>query len=80
MPTWVFRALSLARKVPWKKVLAAVAWQMTRGRKYWDRLSPEERREVLDIAIRSRGRRSNLSNKELSRLGDLFAKIRASSP
>lgn len=67
-----------ARRVPWKKVLAAIAWLMTRGRMYWDRLTPDERREVLDIAVKSKGRRSNLSNAEQGRLVDLFAKIRGS--
>ncbi|HEY2715463.1 MAG TPA: hypothetical protein VGI73_04505 [Solirubrobacterales bacterium] len=65
-----------ARKVPWAKVVAAVAWLSTEGRQYWNRLSPRERREVLDIVAKSKGRRSNLTNAEQGRLVDLFAKIR----
>jgi TRAP-type C4-dicarboxylate transport system substrate-binding protein len=76
LPTWVFQALSAARKVPWKRVLAAIAWLMTRGRMYWDRLTPEERKEVRDLAVKSKGQRSNLTNAEQGRLIDLFAKIR----
>ncbi len=76
MPTWVFKALRTGRKVPWAKVLAAIVWLNTEGRRYWNRLTPGERREVRDLALRSRGRRSNLSNAEQGRLVDLFGKIR----
>ena len=76
MPAWVLQALSAARKVPWRKVLAAIVWLATSGRKYWDRLTPDERREVRDLAVKSKGKRSNLSKSELDRLVALFQKIR----
>jgi hypothetical protein len=76
VPIWVLRALRTARKVPWAKVLAAIVWLNTEGRRYWNRLSPDERREVRDLAVKSRGKRSNLSNAEQGRLVDLFGKIR----
>ena len=72
----MIQALTAARKVPWRRVLAAIAWLGTNGRKYWDRLSPDERREVRDLAIKSKGQRSNLSTKEMDRLVALFQKIR----
>ena len=76
MPTWVVQALTAARKVPWRKVLAAIAWLSTRGREYWGRLSPDERGEVRDLALKSKGRRANLSPAELDRLVALFRKVR----
>ena len=76
MPVWVAQALTAARKVPWRKVLAAIAWLSTRGREYWRRLTPDERREVRDLALKSQGRRSNLSAAEQDRLVALFQKIR----
>jgi hypothetical protein len=76
MPIWVFKALKGARKVPWSKVLAAIVWLSTEGRRYWNRLAPDERREVRDLAVKSRGRRSNLTNADQGRLVDLFSKIR----
>jgi hypothetical protein len=76
MPIWVVKALRAGRKVPWAKVLAAIVWLNTEGRRYWNRLSPGERREVRDLALKSRGRRSNLTNAEQGRLVDLFGKIR----
>jgi len=76
MPTWVIQALSAARRVPWRKVLAAIVWLSTQGREYWDRLSPDERREVRDLALKSKGKRSNLDLAEQDRLVTLFQKIR----
>ena len=76
MPLWVWHVLKAARRVPWTKVWAAVIWMSTVGRKYWDRLTPAERRELLDLMRKSRGRRSNLSKKQQDRLVKLFDKIR----
>lgn len=76
MPTWVVQALTTVRKVPWRKVLAAILWLNTEGRKYWNRLSPDERREVRDLALKSKGQRSNLSPEDEDRLILLFRKIR----
>lgn len=77
MIKWVAVAIRGARKVPWAKVMAAVVWLNTEGRRYWNRLSPKERREVLDLIAKSKGSRSNLTNAEQGRLVDLFGKIRA---
>ena len=75
MPAWVLQALTAARKVPWRKVLAAIVWLSTQGRQYWDRLTPDERREVRDLALKSKGKRSNLSNTEQDRLVVLFRAV-----
>jgi hypothetical protein len=76
MPTWVLQAISAVRKVPWRKVLAAIVWLNTEGRKYWNRLTPGERREVRQLALKSKGKRSNLTPEEQGRLVTLFQKIR----
>ena len=80
MPTWVSQAISAVRKVPWRKVLAAILWLNTEGRKYWNRLSPDERREVRDLAFKSKGSRSNLAPEDEDRLIVLFRKIRRPGP
>ena len=80
MPAWVLQAISAVRKVPWRKVLAAIIWLNTEGRKYWNRLSPEERREVRALALKSRGKRSNLTPDDEDRLILLFRKIRRPGP
>jgi hypothetical protein len=76
MPTWVLRTITTVRRVPWVKLVAAVTWLATEGREYWSRLTAPERREVRDLLVKSRGRRSNLSNAELGRLIDLLNKVR----
>jgi hypothetical protein len=75
MPVWVARALFFARRIPWARVWTAILWLRTSGRKYWDRLTPGERKEVLNLMRKSMGRRSNLSKRELDRLMELFRKI-----
>jgi hypothetical protein len=76
MPIWVWRVLKAARRVPWTKVWAAVIWLSTVGRKYWNRLTPAERKELLALMIESRGRRSNLTRKEQDGVLTLLDKIR----
>jgi hypothetical protein len=76
LPAWVLRALAAARKVPWTQVAAAVGWLATVGRQYWDRLAPEERREVFDLLRKSKGQKSNLSRTEQDRVAELLRKVR----
>ena len=76
MPVWVWRTLKAARRVPWTKVWAAVVWLSTVGREYWDRLDRKERREALDLMVKSKGNRSNLTRREQDRLVGLFNKVR----
>jgi hypothetical protein len=75
VPTWVRRVLA-ARSVPWAELLAAVAWLTTVGRAYWDRLDGDERRDALELLMKSRGERSNLTRREQLRLRRLFKKVR----
>jgi hypothetical protein len=77
MPTWVRQALAAARKVPWRRVIAAIVWLATAGREYWNRLTSDERRELLDLVKRSKGSRSNLSPTEQDRVVALLLKIRS---
>jgi hypothetical protein len=80
MPAWVLQAITAVRKVPWRRVLAAILWLNTQGREYWNRLSPDERREVFDLALKSKGSRSNLAPEDEDRLLILFRKLRRSGP
>jgi len=79
MPTWVWNALTAVRRVPWRKVVAAIIWLATSGREYWNRLSPQERRELWELVAKSRGRRSNLSATEQGRVVELLDKVRRGS-
>jgi TRAP-type C4-dicarboxylate transport system substrate-binding protein len=51
-------------------------WLGTSGREYWQRLTPKERKDLLDLMRKSRGRRSNLSKKEQDRVIELLDKVR----
>lgn len=75
MPAWVLKALTAARRVPWRRVMAAVAWLATAGRKYWNRLTPDERRELLDLVKKSKGKRSNLSKAQQDRVVTLLRRV-----
>jgi hypothetical protein len=72
----MLRVLTAARKVPWTRVIAAVGWLTTVGRKYWDRLTADERREVFDLLRKSKGQKSNLSKTEQDRVATLLNKVR----
>jgi TRAP-type C4-dicarboxylate transport system substrate-binding protein len=62
--------------VPWTRVIAAVGWLATVGKQYWDRLAPDERREVFDLLRKSKGEKSNLTTTEQDRVAALLEKIR----
>jgi hypothetical protein len=78
MPPWVSAALNLGKRIPWKRVFKATVWLVTAGRKYWDRLTPDERQEFLALTWKWRGRPPNLTKKEQARLNELFQKLRQS--
>jgi hypothetical protein len=76
MRAWVWRSLAASDQVPWAEVWAAVIWLTTLGRTYWDRLDATERREAVDLMVKSRGERLNLTRREQLRLWRLFRKVR----
>jgi hypothetical protein len=76
MPAWVFNVLLAARKASWGRVLAAIVWLRDSGGRYWERLTWQERREILNLARKSRGRRANLTKREQKRMVALLKAIR----
>lgn len=75
-PEWVFNVLLAARKTSWGRALAAIVWLRDSSGHYWERLTWRERREILDLARKSRGRRANLTKREQKRVVALFNAIR----
>ena len=73
---WVSRALLSARKMRWGRVLATIVWLRDAGERYWQRLTVQERREVLALARKSKGRKANLTKKEQKRVAALLREIR----
>jgi len=76
MPAWVFNVLLAVRKASWGRVLGAIVWLRDSGGPYWERLTWQERREILDLARKSRGRRANLTKREQKRMVALLRAIR----
>jgi hypothetical protein len=57
------------RRVPWMRVWLAAQWLYRQGRNRLERnLSERERRDLLDLMRKSKGRQSNLSSREQDRL------------
>ena len=49
-------------------------WLYAKGQQFWDNLTTAERRELGDTLRKSKGRRANLSAKEVDRLKTLVRK------
>jgi hypothetical protein len=61
-------AITALRRIPWVRVWVAAQWLYHQGRKRLEEnLSARERRELLELMRRSKGRRANLSAKEQDR-------------
>ena len=71
--TMANKLLSAARAVPMARLLAAGEIVMLAHR-HWHRLEPDERRRLLALVRRGRGRGRNLSVAERTELARLIAK------
>ena len=58
----------------WQEIRRRVHIVYQRGRRAWDALTPDERRELRDLVGKSRGRPRNLTAQERRRLGYLAGK------
>ncbi|MFL5907201.1 MAG: hypothetical protein ACJ75Z_06345 [Solirubrobacterales bacterium] len=65
------RSRFLAQRL-WLVAGLEVAWL---ARRHWRRLEPEERRRLLELARRSRGRPSRLSERERREAAELLEKV-----
>jgi hypothetical protein len=77
MPYWIAKraAPAIWRRIPWKMVWAVSLWLFEKGRERLDRnLDKGERSEFLNLIARSRGRPSNLGQREKARLKDIAGK------
>ena len=67
--------ISVAKRVPWMKVWATAAWLAKKGRdRLEDKLSESERKELRRIVASSKGRPSNVSKRDRTRLKNLVKK------
>jgi hypothetical protein len=77
MPFWIARraAPAIWKRVPWKMVWVTAVWLVEKGRDRAKRnLAPNEQRELLNLVAKSKGRPSNLSQQEKTRLKNIAGK------
>lgn len=71
MPT----AFSLAKRVPWLKVWAMATWLVAKGRAHVnDNLTEAERSELRKLVTKSKGRPTNLSQRDRDRVKTIVKK------
>jgi len=73
MPAWSALALS-AKRIPWRALFVAGQQLYVRGRAFRDNLTATERTRLGEILRKSKGRRTNLSDAEVSELRGLVVK------
>jgi hypothetical protein len=67
--------ISLAKRVPWMKIWAAAVWLAAKGRaRVNDNLTEAERRDLRRIVTGSKGRPSNVSKRDRTRLKNIVKK------
>jgi hypothetical protein len=68
---WARRTSFLARRL-WLVATLEVVWMV---RRHWRRLEPDERRSLLELAKKSRGRPSRLTARERQEASELLEKL-----
>ena len=77
MPPWLVELLS---RVPWKKVRWDLVWNTAKwlyergGRLLRENLTEKERRDLLELMRKSKGRAGNLTEKQRLRFRELVRK------
>ena len=66
--------VTAAKRIPWKKVMLAAALVYRKGGAAARALTPDERQRLLDLAKKSKGRPSNLTERERTRARELAGK------
>lgn len=77
MPFWIARRAVPAawKRVPWKMVWVIAVWLVEKGRDRVKRnLTKKEQRELLNLVNKSKGRPSNLSQRDKTRLKNIAGK------
>ena len=63
-----------ARAVSWTALYKSAMWLYGRGQQFWDNLTASERSDLGSILRKSKGRRANLTSREIDRLKALVRK------
>ena len=75
MPVWIVKLLPFIRKIAWRRLLQVAFWLYTAGRRRLEsNLTKAEREDLTRLLMRSRGRPSNISLPERTRVRRLVNK------
>jgi hypothetical protein len=77
MPTWILSRAAPAvwRRVPWKMVWTVSLWLANKGRDHIrDNLTESEQTQFWNLVKRSKGRPSNLAQRDRSRFKNIVGK------
>jgi hypothetical protein len=74
MPGLTALVSARARAVSWTALYKSATWLYGKGQQFWDNLTAAERTELGNLLRKSKGRRANLTSKEIDRLKDLARK------
>jgi hypothetical protein len=77
MPWWIAKraAPALWKRVPWSMVWAVSVWLAEKGRERVEsNLSKKERSELINLVAKSKGRPSNLPERDRTRLKNIAGK------
>ena len=77
MPAWIAKkaAKSVWKRIPWRLVWAVSLWLVEKGRdRLRENLTDKERREFIDLVLRSKGKPSNLSERQRARIKGIAGK------
>jgi hypothetical protein len=77
MPWWIARkaAPTIWKRIPWKMVWTVSLWLAEKGReRLRDNLTQSEQTEFWTLTKRSKGRPSNLSQRDRTRLKNIVGK------
>jgi hypothetical protein len=74
MPLWIARKAlpTIWRRIPWKVVWAIALWLAKKGQEHVQaNLTQREQRELFHLVTKSRGRPSNLSHRDRTRVKNI---------
>ena len=74
MASILTRAVARGRAVQWAALYEAAKIVYAQGKRIYDNLSPAERERLGQLMRKSRGRRSNLAEREQRRIWELVRK------
>ena len=70
----ISRLVTRGRAVPWLALYEGGKWAYGHGRRAWDNLGPGGRQRLGELLRKSKGQRSNLSDREYDELKSLVMK------